>query len=41
VEWIKGNDYKELFPFVNEKVKAIICLGVDNSKAYMKPSEIW
>jgi UDP-N-acetylmuramoylalanine--D-glutamate ligase len=30
----KGNDYKELFPFVNEKVKAIICLGVDNKKLY-------
>lgn len=28
----KGNNYKELYPFVNEKVKAIICLGVDNSK---------
>ena len=28
----KGNDYRELFPFVNEKVKAIICLGVDNQK---------
>lgn len=28
----KGNDYKELFPFINEKVKAIICLGVDNEK---------
>lgn len=28
----KGNDYKELFQFVNEKVKAIICLGVDNEK---------
>ncbi|MCB0471377.1 MAG: UDP-N-acetylmuramoyl-L-alanine--D-glutamate ligase, partial [Flavobacteriaceae bacterium] len=28
----KGNDYRELYPFVNEKVKAIICLGVDNSK---------
>ncbi|AXT60952.1 UDP-N-acetylmuramoyl-L-alanine--D-glutamate ligase [Aquimarina sp. AD10] len=28
----KGNDYTELFPLVNEKVKAIICLGVDNSK---------
>lgn len=28
----KGNDYKELYPFVNEKVKAIICLGVDNEK---------
>ena len=28
----KGNNYEELFPFVNEKVKAIICLGVDNEK---------
>jgi UDP-N-acetylmuramoylalanine--D-glutamate ligase len=28
----KGNDYQELFQFVNEKVKAIICLGVDNKK---------
>lgn len=28
----KGNDYTELYPLVNEKVKAIICLGVDNSK---------
>lgn len=28
----KGNSYEELFPFVNEKVKAIICLGVDNEK---------
>ncbi|MFD2828606.1 UDP-N-acetylmuramoyl-L-alanine--D-glutamate ligase [Leeuwenhoekiella polynyae] len=28
----KGNDYKDLFPLVNEKVKAIICLGVDNAK---------
>jgi UDP-N-acetylmuramoylalanine--D-glutamate ligase len=28
----KGNNYKELFPFINEKVKAIICLGVDNEK---------
>ncbi|MCL6294150.1 UDP-N-acetylmuramoyl-L-alanine--D-glutamate ligase [Jejuia spongiicola] len=28
----KGNDYEELFQFVNEKVKAIICLGVDNEK---------
>ena len=30
----KGNDYSELFPFVNEKVKAIICLGVDNKKLF-------
>lgn len=28
----KGNDYTELLPLVNEKVKAIICLGVDNEK---------
>ncbi|TXD83551.1 UDP-N-acetylmuramoyl-L-alanine--D-glutamate ligase [Subsaximicrobium wynnwilliamsii] len=28
----KGNNYQELFQFVNEKVKAIICLGVDNQK---------
>ncbi|WP_443633908.1 UDP-N-acetylmuramoyl-L-alanine--D-glutamate ligase [Candidatus Marifrigoribacter sp. Uisw_064] len=28
----KGNDYNELLPLVNEKVKAIICLGVDNQK---------
>ncbi|WP_422107327.1 UDP-N-acetylmuramoyl-L-alanine--D-glutamate ligase [Winogradskyella sp.] len=30
----KGNDYNELFPFVNEKVKAIVCLGVDNKKLF-------
>jgi len=28
----KGNDYAELMPLVYEKVKAIICLGVDNKK---------
>jgi UDP-N-acetylmuramoylalanine--D-glutamate ligase len=28
----KGNDYHELLPLVNEKVKSIICLGVDNSR---------
>ncbi len=28
----KGNEYKELMPLVREKVKAIICLGMDNSK---------
>lgn len=28
----KGNDYGELLPLVNEKVKAIICLGLDNQK---------
>ena len=28
----KGNDYESLKPLVKEKVKAIICLGVDNKK---------
>jgi UDP-N-acetylmuramoylalanine--D-glutamate ligase len=28
----KGNDYDELMPLVREKVKAIVCLGVDNYK---------
>lgn len=28
----KGNIYKDLLPLVNEKVKAIVCLGVDNQK---------
>ncbi|MDC6361303.1 MULTISPECIES: UDP-N-acetylmuramoyl-L-alanine--D-glutamate ligase [Flavobacteriaceae] len=28
----KGNDYSELMPLVREKVKAIVCLGMDNSK---------
>ncbi len=28
----KGNDYSDLLPLVKEKVKAIICLGVDNKK---------
>ena len=28
----KGNDYLDLMPLVREKVKAIICLGVDNRK---------
>ncbi|APS37627.1 UDP-N-acetylmuramoylalanine--D-glutamate ligase [Salegentibacter agarivorans] len=28
----KGNVYDDLLPLVNEKVKAIICLGVDNQK---------
>lgn len=37
VVWIaggtdKGNDYTELFTLVSEKVKALICLGVDNTK---------
>ena len=37
VVWIvggtdKGNDYNEVLPFVKKKVKAIVCLGVDNQK---------
>lgn len=28
----KGNDYSELLSLVNEKVKAIICLGMENDK---------
>ncbi len=28
----KGNDYAQLYRLVNKHVKAIICLGVDNSK---------
>ncbi len=37
VVWIvggqdKGNDYSDLIPLAEEKVKAIVCLGIDNSK---------
>jgi UDP-N-acetylmuramoylalanine--D-glutamate ligase len=28
----KGNDYLDLMPLVREKVKAIVCLGLDNQK---------
>ena len=28
----KGNDYHDLLPLVREKVKAIVCLGLDNKK---------
>ncbi|MFA7616268.1 MAG: UDP-N-acetylmuramoyl-L-alanine--D-glutamate ligase [Weeksellaceae bacterium] len=28
----KGNDYSEVFDLVQKRVKAIVCLGVDNSK---------
>lgn len=28
----KGNDYEALYPLVREKVKAIVCLGLDNQK---------
>lgn len=44
VVWIaggtdKGNDYESLLPLVMEKVRAIICLGVDNEKlkSYFMP----
>ncbi|MDA9970716.1 UDP-N-acetylmuramoyl-L-alanine--D-glutamate ligase [Flavobacteriaceae bacterium] len=30
----KGNDYTALFPFINEKIKAIICLGKDNEALF-------
>ena len=30
----KGNDYTSLFPFINEKVKAIICLGTNNDPLF-------
>ena len=30
----KGNDYSVLYPFVNEKVKAIICLGTHNDRLF-------
>ncbi|ALI97862.1 UDP-N-acetylmuramoyl-L-alanine--D-glutamate ligase [Rufibacter tibetensis] len=30
----KGNDYSTLLPLVQEKVKAIVCLGADNSKLF-------
>ena len=28
----KGNDYNDLLPLVREKVRAIVCLGIDNQK---------
>lgn len=30
----KGNDYKDLKPLVHQKVKLIICLGMDNLKIH-------
>ncbi|WP_019039052.1 UDP-N-acetylmuramoyl-L-alanine--D-glutamate ligase [Psychroflexus tropicus] len=30
----KGNKYEDLLALVNEKVKAIVCLGIDNSNIY-------
>lgn len=29
----KGNDYNEILPLVNERVKAIVAMGVDNKKS--------
>jgi UDP-N-acetylmuramoylalanine--D-glutamate ligase len=39
VVWIaggtdKGNDYSQLFDLVRQKVKALICLGIDNSRLH-------
>lgn len=36
----KGNDYSSLFPLVKERVKALICLGVDNAKLYRDFGEL-
>ena len=36
----KGNDYSALFPFINEKVKAIICLGKDNEVLFQNFEQI-
>jgi UDP-N-acetylmuramoylalanine--D-glutamate ligase len=30
----KGNDYSSLIPLAKEKVKAIICMGLDNQKIH-------
>ena len=30
----KGNDYESLLPMVKEKVKVIVCLGLDNTKIH-------
>ena len=30
----KGNDYSQLIPLVQNRVKALICLGVDNDKLH-------
>ena len=39
VVWIvggldKGNNYSELYQLVKDKVKAIVCLGIDNAKIH-------
>ena len=35
----KGNDYAQLIPLVKDKVKALICLGVDNAKLHQEFGE--
>ncbi len=45
VVWIaggtdKGNDYTDLIELAKEKVKAIVCLGVDNKKLHKEFGEI-
>ena len=36
----KGNDYSQLHKLVKEKVKAIVCLGVDNTKLHAEFEEM-
>lgn len=36
----KGNDYNDLLPLVREKVKAIVCLGVNNEKIVQSFSNV-
>ena len=45
VVWIvggtdKGNDYSSLVPLAKEKVKAIICMGLDNEKIHKAFSDV-
>ena len=45
VVWIvggtdKGNDYSSLVPLAKEKVKAIICMGLDNEKIHAAFGEV-
>ena len=36
----KGNDYSSLIPLAKEKVKAIICMGLDNAKIHAAFEEV-
>jgi UDP-N-acetylmuramoylalanine--D-glutamate ligase len=36
----KGNDYSSLVDLVKEKVKGIVCLGVDNEKLHQAFSDL-